>query len=111
MRGNEVQTTSFGHHDTGLGLKADENTIYNMASISKSLTAVAIGILVAENNLSWGQKICEILPSLQHFDSQIQQAITVMDLLSHRAVHIKTPNWAHDPDITEGEAFIKEAFG
>ncbi|KAJ6022068.1 hypothetical protein N7540_007572 [Penicillium herquei] len=83
MRGNEVWTESFGYRDIQERLKPDENTIYHLASLSKSFTATAIGIL--------------ILPSFAHNDPRIQEECTVLDLLSHRTgLATKNALWHQD---------------
>ncbi|KAM5472503.1 hypothetical protein MauCBS54593_003095 [Microsporum audouinii] len=97
MQGNEVYTAAFGHRDFRDGLEPDENTIYHLASLSKSFTAAGIGILVADGKLSWDQKVSDILPSFQHFDAQIREESTIMDFLSHRTgLASKNALWQQD---------------
>jgi CubicO group peptidase (beta-lactamase class C family) len=94
---NEVHTAGFGHRDLASGLEPEENTIYHIASLSKSFTAAAIGILVADKNLTWDQKVSDILPSFNHFDDQIQQESTILDFLSHRTgLASKNSLWQQD---------------
>ncbi|KAJ5714324.1 uncharacterized protein N7483_011505 [Penicillium malachiteum] len=83
IQGNEVYTAAFGNRDLLSGLEPDENTIYHLASLSKSFTAAGIGILVDDNKLSWDQKI--------------QKESTVMDFLSHRTgLATKNALWKQD---------------
>lgn len=105
IRGNEVYTAAFGNRDLPNGLEPDENTIYHLASLSKSFTAAGIGILVNDKKLSWDQKVSDILPSFRHFDTQIQKESTIMDFLSHRTgLASKNALWQQDgPELLPGQ--------
>ncbi|KAJ5702555.1 hypothetical protein N7488_010103 [Penicillium malachiteum] len=97
IQGNEVYTAAFGNRDLPNGLEPDENTVYHLASLSKSFTAAGIGILVDDNKLSWDQKVSDILPCFRHFDTQIQKESTIMDFLSHRTgLASKNALWQQD---------------
>ncbi|EXL60892.1 hypothetical protein FOCG_00163 [Fusarium oxysporum f. sp. radicis-lycopersici 26381] len=65
--------------------KATASTIYPIASITKTFTAAACGILVAEGKLSWEEPISTYLHDLnipEHPD--IERHATIVDILSHR---------------------------
>ena len=81
---DEVHFAGFGYRDVANKVAPDENTIYHIASLSKSLTAAAIGILVHEKIVAWDQKISELLPSCSHADATVRTESTVLDFLSHR---------------------------
>ena len=42
--------------------KVDENTIFGIGSISKSFTALTLGILVDEGKIDWDDKVKKYLP-------------------------------------------------
>lgn len=62
----------------------DENTIYHIMSNSKSINAAAAAILMDEGTLKFEQPIKEILPELNHFNAQIRDETTLLDLLTQR---------------------------
>ncbi|KAK4442855.1 beta-lactamase/transpeptidase-like protein [Podospora aff. communis PSN243] len=63
---------------------ADEHTVYHLASLSKSFTASAIGLLVSDGKLSFQDRMCDVLPGFHHVDDAISTKSTVLDFLSHR---------------------------
>jgi CubicO group peptidase (beta-lactamase class C family) len=60
-------------------------SLFNIASCSKAFTAAAIGKLVEQNKLKWTTKVKDILPEFELSDPYITKALTVEDLLCHRA--------------------------
>ena len=61
-----------------------ENTLFGIASISKSLTAMALGLLVDEGKLKWDDPVTKYNPSFQLYDPYATREVTVLDLLVHR---------------------------
>ena len=65
-------------------LVPDENTVYHVASLTKSFTAAAAAMLVKEDLMSWDNPVVNILPDFRHLDHTIQTEATILDFLSHR---------------------------
>ncbi len=65
--------------------KVDANTLFAVASNSKSFTAAAIGILVDQGKLKWDDKVVEHLPWFKLYDPYVTANMTIRDLLSHRS--------------------------
>ena len=63
----------------------DEHTIFGIASISKSFTAMVLGMLVDEGKLEWDDPVTKYLPSFQLHDAYATREITILDLLVHRS--------------------------
>jgi CubicO group peptidase (beta-lactamase class C family) len=63
----------------------DENTLFGIASISKSFTALALGMLVDEGKLKWDDPVTNHLPWFQLYDAYATRELTVLDLLVHRS--------------------------
>jgi CubicO group peptidase (beta-lactamase class C family) len=80
----EIHLAGLGHRDIDAQLPPDEHTIYHLASLSKSFTAAAIGILVADGKLNFGDRMCDVLSSFHHHDENVAAQSTVLDFLSHR---------------------------
>ncbi|KAK0732517.1 beta-lactamase/transpeptidase-like protein, partial [Apiosordaria backusii] len=102
---NELHFTSFGHRDVAAGLPPNEHTVYHLASLSKSFTAAAVALLVADGKLSFGDRMCDILPGFHHADDAINNQSTLLDFLSHRTgLASKNALWQQDgPELLLSE--------
>lgn len=84
-RGQVIYRDNFGHRDVESGKLPDSNTLYNINSMTKALTAAAIGILVEEGATQWDMPVQEALPAFGDGHGEIGRMITIADLLSHRS--------------------------
>jgi CubicO group peptidase (beta-lactamase class C family) len=82
--GKVIFTHGFGFRDVAQELVPDENTIYNLASLTKTFTVTMIAILVERGRLEWTTPISQILPKFRHWDPVIQSQVTITDWLCHR---------------------------
>jgi len=57
---------------------------WHIGSVTKSLTAVLIGTLVAEGRLNLDMPVPELLPDIDHMDAE-WAGVTLRDVLEHRA--------------------------
>ena len=65
--------------------KVDENTIFGIGSISKSFTALTLGVLVDEGKIDWDDKVKEYLPYFELYAPYVSDNFTIRDLLTHRS--------------------------
>lgn len=65
--------------------RVDENTLFAIASNSKSFTAGALAILVDEGKLSWQDKVVDHIPEFKMYDPYITANFNIQDLLTHRS--------------------------
>ncbi|MEW4925320.1 serine hydrolase [Algibacter sp. 2305UL17-15] len=65
--------------------KIDENTIFGIGSISKSFTALTLGILVDEGKVDWDDKVKAYLPYFELYTPYVTDNFTIRDLLTHRS--------------------------
>ncbi|RJE76435.1 hypothetical protein BGP78_13215 [Pseudoalteromonas sp. MSK9-3] len=79
-------------HAKGYGVQSIENntpvttdTLFQVASISKSFLTAALALLVDENKLSWDDKVIDYLPQFQMYDPWVTREFTIRDLLTHRS--------------------------
>ena len=79
-------------HSKGYGVatikgkeKVDENTLFAIASNSKSFTAAALAILVDEGKLSWQERVVDIIPEFKMYDPYVTANFNIQDLLTHRS--------------------------
>ncbi len=82
--GEVIYAKGFGEKQLGNGEKVDANTIFSIASVSKNITAAALGILVDEGKINWDDKITKHIPWFQLKDRWVTQEITIRDALTHQ---------------------------
>jgi CubicO group peptidase (beta-lactamase class C family) len=88
VRGEETLAREFhGFADLGSGRRVDENTIFHWASITKTLTGVAIMQLRDRGLLSLDDPVVRYLPELRlvHDPFGPVDAITIRHLMTHSA--------------------------
>src|SRR6266571_4393510 len=59
-------------------------TLWQIASNSKLFTAVSAGMLVEEGKLTWDKPVRESVPTIQFYNDQLNNNVTLRDMLSHR---------------------------
>lgn len=74
----------YGKRDLNKPETIDENTVFQLASLSKAFTAAGIGILIDEGILNWDDKVVDHLPEFKLFDPYVTREFTIRDLLCHR---------------------------
>lgn len=79
-----VLTKGYGTRQTGRDLKVDENTVFDLASVTKGFTAAAVAVLVDEEKLAWDRPVIDYLPWLRLPAPWVTGQVTLRDLLSHR---------------------------
>ena len=77
--GKPTLARSYGFNDVELGIKANNQTVYQLASVTKIFTSVAVMMLVDDNKLGLESRVTELLPNLPASWSNIR----VRHLLSH----------------------------
>lgn len=75
--GEIVSKGAFGWRDAENTLPMEENTIFEMASITKMFTAAAVMILVREGKLSLDEEYTKIFPEFPY------KGVTIRHLLTH----------------------------
>ena len=86
LKNNEVVfVEGYGFRNTKTKKKVDENTIFGIASCTKTMTAACIAILVDEGKLKWEDKVIDHYPGFKVYDPYITREMTIRDLLCHRS--------------------------
>ena len=83
--GATVLARGYGVKVQGQPARADEHTLFAIASNTKNVTAAALAILVDEGKVRWDAPVRTYLPGFTLSDPYIGEHITVRDTLSHRA--------------------------
>lgn len=86
IRGPEgiIYQKGFGKRDLEEDLPVDEDTIFGIASMSKSMTALACAILHAEGKMSLEDPVTKYFPDF-HIPGTPDELVTVRSLAMHRA--------------------------
>jgi CubicO group peptidase (beta-lactamase class C family) len=74
----------YGVRELGKPGRVDANTVFDVASLTKSFTATAAAMLVDRGQLRWDDPVRRYLPDLVLPDSALTADATVRDFLSHR---------------------------
>ncbi|MBP9215093.1 MAG: serine hydrolase [Chitinophagaceae bacterium] len=77
-KGNVLYNKSFGIANESTKELLNENSIFELASVSKQFTAMAIVLLKEKGKLSYEDKISKFLPQLSNYKN-----ITIKHLLNH----------------------------
>ncbi|HEX2715448.1 MAG TPA: serine hydrolase [Candidatus Acidoferrales bacterium] len=79
-----VFAKGYGYRDYEKKLPFTPETMIPIASNSKLFTAVAAGMLVEEGKLTWDQPVRESVPAIRFYNDQLNNNVTLRDMLSHR---------------------------
>jgi len=77
-KGKVIYKKSFGFSNDSTKEKLNENSIFELASVSKQFTAMAIVILKEKGKLNYDDKMAKYIPELSNYDN-----ITLRHLLNH----------------------------
>lgn len=80
-----IFSKGYGNLEIHKERKVDENTIFGIGSISKSFTALTLGILVDEGKIHWDDKVKDYLPYFELYAPYVSENFTIRDLLTHRS--------------------------
>lgn len=95
----------YGHRDHGLKLPFTTRTVVPIASNTKLFTATAAGLLVEDGKLAWDEPVRRYVPSIEFYDDQLNSAVTIRDMLSHRTGITRHDSIWYKSDFTRKELF------
>src|SRR5882724_8425722 len=79
-----VFAKGYGYRDYEKKLPVTPQTMFTIASNTKLFTSVAAGFLVEEGKLTWDNPIRESVPTIDFYNSSLNNTITLRDMLAHR---------------------------
>jgi CubicO group peptidase (beta-lactamase class C family) len=83
-----------GVRKIGTDAKLTEQDLIHLGSCTKAMTSVLLATLVAERKLTWETSLIDVLPELKGKIHPDYHAITIWQLLTHRAgVEANAANW------------------
>jgi CubicO group peptidase (beta-lactamase class C family) len=83
--GKLVLAKGYGVSNIKTGQKVNANTLFGIASNSKSFTSAALAILVDEGKINWDDKVIKYLPEFKMYNDYVTNEFTIRDLLTHRS--------------------------
>jgi CubicO group peptidase (beta-lactamase class C family) len=84
LHGNEtLLVEGYGRRDVEAGLPVTADTQFSIGSITKTLTAAGLGLLVDERRLDWAKPVRHYIPEFLLYDAVATERVTVRDLLCH----------------------------
>lgn len=100
-----VFAKGYGYRDYEKKLPITAQTLYPIASNTKLFTAMAAGMLVEDGKLTWDRPIKESVPTIDFYNSYLNNTITLRDMLAHR-----TGITRHDSIWYKSDYSTKELF-
>lgn len=83
--GEAAFTRGYGVRTQGRPERVDADTLFAIASNSKSFTAAGLAMLVEEGKIGWDEPVVTYLPDFRMSDPRVTEMMTVRDLLVHRS--------------------------
>jgi len=83
--GQPVLIQGYGVRELGRDAPVDADTVFQLASNTKPMTAFTLGTLVEEGLIDWDTPISDVLPELQLWDPYPTRWLTSRDVLAHRS--------------------------
>ena len=102
-----VFAKGYGYRDYEKKLPFTPATMSPIASNTKLFTAVAAGMLVEEGKLTWDKPVRESVPAIRFYNDQLNNAVTLRDMLSHRTGITRHDTIWYKSDFTRKELFEK----
>ena len=100
-----VFAKGYGYRDYEKKLPFTPGTVCPIASNTKLFTAVAAGMLVEDGKLTWDQPVRESVPTVRFYNEQLNNTVTLRDMLSHRTGITRHDTIWYKSDFTRKELF------
>ncbi|MCE4223833.1 serine hydrolase [Methylobacterium sp. C25] len=75
----------FGRREVGKPDLVDAETVFQIASLSKPISATVVAALVSEGVVGWDSRVSDLDPGFQLHDAYPTSQVTVRDLFNHRS--------------------------
>ncbi|MFD0364458.1 serine hydrolase [Nocardia sp. GCM10030253] len=83
--GKTVYSKGFGFREVGRDDKVDSDTVFQLASVSKSLAATVVAHQVGAGSVSWDMPVVSKMPWFALREPYVTANVTVGDLFAHRS--------------------------
>ncbi len=80
-----VYAKGFGVRDVNTRQPIDADTVFQLASVSKSIGSTVVAELVGEGKITWDSTLSVLDPTFAMFDPWVTREITIRDMYAHRS--------------------------
>src|SRR6266568_4105962 len=80
-----VYAKGFGVRDVNTKAPVDADTVFQLASVSKSIGSTVVAELVGEGKITWDSKLSVLDPTFAMFDPWVTHEFTIRDMYAHRS--------------------------
>ena len=80
-----VYAKGFGVRDVNTKAPVDADTVFQLASVSKSVGSTVVAELVGEGKITWDSKLSVLDPAFAMFDPWVTREFTIRDMYAHRS--------------------------
>jgi CubicO group peptidase (beta-lactamase class C family) len=80
-----VFAEGFGVRSADTDEPVDTDTVFQIASLSKPVSATAVAALVGKGEVAWDDPVVDHLPDFALSDPVVTERVTIADLFSHRS--------------------------
>ncbi|MFJ4293146.1 serine hydrolase [Cupriavidus sp. NPDC089707] len=94
--GEPMLVKGYGVRDMAEPAPVTASTQFLLCSLTKSLTAAGLGLLVDARELDWSTPVRDVVPGFRLQDPVATASLTVRDLLSHQS-GLPRHDWIHSP--------------
>jgi len=105
VNGKLAFAKGYGYRDFEKKLPFTPATLCPIASNTKLFTAVAAGMLVEDGKLTWDKPVRESVPTVRFYNEQLNNMVTLRDMLSHRTGITRHDMIWYKSDFTRKELF------
>lgn len=83
--GKTVYAKGFGVRRLGSPEKVDTDTVFQLASVSKSVGATAMATLVGAGSVNWDTRVASVMPDFKLANDAVTQQVTIGDFYALRS--------------------------
>jgi len=105
--GKVILSKGYGLRDVKNNLPVTEQTLFPIASITKSFTVATLGTLASEGKLDWDKPVREYLPDFRLSDDVLTARVTPRDLVTHRTGLPRHDATWYRSDLTREEMYSR----
>jgi CubicO group peptidase (beta-lactamase class C family) len=106
-----VYAKGLGVRDVNTKQPIDADTVFQLASVSKSIGSTVVAELVGEGKITWDSKLSALDPAFAMFDPWVTREITIRDMYAHRSgLPEHTGDLLEDLEFTRAEILHRLRF-
>ncbi|MCG8309722.1 MAG: beta-lactamase family protein [Cytophagales bacterium] len=104
--GGERKTFFFGEKEKNLGEKPNENTLFEIGSITKTMTATVLAHMVINHEVSLDNAVEDFVPEIKNFPDFNGEKITFKHLANHTSSLPRLPDNLTDGDFDKNQPYL-----